>query len=122
MRFSSKPSGKSAIVLAVGASALLLYGCSAQADPPKPPTPIAIDVLTPRAAFTDDVAIQTRLKLDGRGAEVIKAADPSHIVTARITVQPDAQFPWHTHHGPVFVTVVQGEMTSLSSKDCVGRR
>jgi quercetin dioxygenase-like cupin family protein len=109
-------------MLTLGASAVLLYGGCAQADPSDPPTPITIEVLTPRATFTDDVAIQARLKLDGRGTEVIKAADPSHVVTTRITVQPGAQFPWHTHYGPVFVTVAQGEMTYLSSKDCVGRR
>ena len=38
------------------------------------------------------------------------------------TVQPGAQFPWHTHHGPVLVTVLDGEMTYVLSSDCVGHR
>jgi quercetin dioxygenase-like cupin family protein len=36
-------------------------------------------------------------------------------------MQPGAQVPWHTHHGPVFITVGQGELTYVSSEDCVSR-
>jgi hypothetical protein len=42
-------------------------------------------------------------------------------VTAKITVLPGAQFPWHTHPGPVFVTVAEGELTYVSADDCVER-
>jgi len=80
---------------------------SAQAQP----LPIAVEPLSPRAVFTDDVAMQIRNKLDGRSTNVINVSDPSRIVTAKITVQPGAQFPWHTHPGPVFVTVAESELT-----------
>src|SRR4249919_2795933 len=89
---------------------VLLYGAPAHADPTTP-TPVAVEVLTPRAAFTDDVAMQTRLKLAGHGTDVIKSADASRVVTTQVTVQPGAQIPWHTHHGPVFVTIAEGELT-----------
>ena len=95
-----------AVLLVIGAMSVLLYGGTAHADPT--PTPIAIEVLTPRAAFTDGVAMQTSLKLDGHGTEVIKSSDASHVVTTKVTVQPGAQIPWHTHHGPVFVTIGRG--------------
>jgi len=94
--------------------------CSAaQAAPP----PIEVVPLSgPRASFTDDVNIQIRTKLDGKDTQVIQAADPSLVVTARITVQPGAKFPWHTHPGPVIVTVAQGELTYVRADDCVHRR
>jgi len=55
--------------------------------------------------------MQIRNKLDGQSTDVINVSDPSRIVTAKITVQPGAQFPWHTHPGPVFVTVAESEST-----------
>lgn len=118
-----KPLRKGALVLAIAASVSLLYGASAQAEPtPAAPAPITMEPLTPRAAFTEQTAMQFRLKLDGQSTNVIKTADPSDIVTTKITVQPGAQFPWHTHHGPVLVTVLEGEMTYVLSSDCVGHR
>ena len=108
------------ILLAIAVPSVLLCGGTAQANPT--PTPIAVEILTPRAAFTDDVSLQTSLKLDGHGANVIKTSNASHVVTQKVTVQPGAQIPWHTHHGPVFVTIAEGEMTYVSSEDCAGRR
>jgi quercetin dioxygenase-like cupin family protein len=93
-----------------------------------PPPPIAVEELTSsngtpvRGAFTDDVAAQLRTKLDGRATGVINMKDPSRIAVARITVQPGAQFPWHTHHGPVVVSVVQGELVYVNADDCIERR
>jgi hypothetical protein len=108
------------VLLAIAAISVLLSGGTAHANPT--PAPVAIEVLTPRAAFTDDVSLQARLKLDGHGTEVIKSPDASRVVTTKVTMQPGAQVPWHTHHGPVFITIGQGELTYVSSDDCVGRR
>ena len=76
-----------ALALTIAALGALVYGGSAQAET----TPVAIEVLTPRAAFTDDASMQVRLKVDGHGTDVIKTSDPSNIVTTRVTVQPGAQ-------------------------------
>jgi quercetin dioxygenase-like cupin family protein len=108
-----------AIMLAIAASGIALYGGQAQAEPT--PTPVAVEVLTPRASFTDQASLQLRVT-DGHGTNVIKASDPSHIVTTKATVQPGAQIPWHTHSGPVFVTIAEGEMTYVSSEGCTSRR
>jgi hypothetical protein len=43
-------------------------------------------------------------------------------VTTKVTVQPGAPIHWHTHHGPVFVTIVKGELTYVSSEGCTKRR
>ena len=86
-----------------------------------PPLPIAVEVLTQRAVFTDDVAVQIRNKLDGHATHVSNSKEPSRTVVAKITVQPGAQFPWHTHPGPVIVNVAQGELTYIMAHDCVDR-
>ena len=86
-----------------------------------PPPPIAVEVLTQRAVFTDNVKLQIRNKLDGHATQVSNSHDPSRTVVAKITVQPGAQFPWHTHPGPVIVNVAQGELTYIMADDCVDR-
>jgi quercetin dioxygenase-like cupin family protein len=115
----SKRVRNAAVALAIATVGIFAYSGSAQAEPT--PTPVAIEVLTPRAAFTDDASMQLRLK-DGHGTNVIKASDPSNIVTTKVTVQPGAQIPWHTHSGPVFVTIAAGELTYVSSDGCGSRR
>jgi len=83
-----------------------------------PPTPIATEFLTARAVFTDDVRLKVKIKLDGRKNQVVNVRDPSRTVVARFTVQPGAQFPWHSHRGPVVVTIVSGELTYLPAEHC----
>jgi quercetin dioxygenase-like cupin family protein len=41
------------------------------------------------------------------------------VVTQTITFVPNGQFGWHSHPGPVFVTIVSGELTYYDSdEDC----
>jgi len=86
-----------------------------------PPPPIATEPLTGRHEFTDDVAAQIRLKPEGRPRKVVNLDDPSKMAILRITVQPGARFPWHTHPGPVLVAVTQGELVYVYADDCVER-
>lgn len=107
------------VVLAVlGLTATSVLPSVAQEEPP----PIAVEVLSTRSVFTDDVKLRVRYQLDGmvRRRE-IRLGDPSRTVVARITVQPGAQFPWHTHPGPVVVNVAQGELVYVMAHDCVER-
>ena len=85
----------------------------------EPPPPISTELLTGRATFTADVSLKLKNTLDGEATEVAKAKDASRTVVARITVQPGAQFPWHTHPGPVVANVTQGELTYVAADDCV---
>ena len=87
----------------------------------EPPPPIGIEFLTDRAVFTDNVDLKLKTKLDGKATEVANVKNPSRTVTARITVQPGAEFGWHTHPGPVVVNVVSGELTFVAADDCVFR-
>jgi len=86
-----------------------------------PPAPIATEFLTGRATFSDDVKLKFKLKLHGLHQEVVKVTDPSRTLVARYTVQPGAQFPWHSHRGPVVVTIVSGELTYIPADDCMER-
>ena len=86
---------------------------AAQEDPP----PIATEVLTPRSAFTDDVDLLVKIKSDGEPTTVIQEKDPSRTVVARFTVQPGAQFPWHSHAGAVVVNLVEGTLVYILD-DC----
>lgn len=77
--------------------------------------------LTSRAQFTDQVDAQIRFKLDGRATTVLNMKDASRTFVAQFTVQPGAQFPWHTHPGPVIVNVQQGKLVYVQASDCVER-
>jgi hypothetical protein len=59
-----KGTKRGAVIFGVGLASVLLCGGTAQAEP-TPPPPVAVEVLTPRAAFTDNVSLQAHLKLDG---------------------------------------------------------
>ncbi len=112
-------SAAAALVVALVVAGLLveLSPGEAQADPP----PIAVTPLTGRAAFTDDVALQIRNRFDGRSTDVFNLRDASRVVVAEVVIQPGATFPWHTHPGPVLITVVEGEFTYVLADDCVRR-
>lgn len=83
--------------------------------------PIEVQPLTGRAAFTDDVDLKFKLKLDGHATNVINFEDPSLTQVVMFTVQPGAMFPWHSHEGSVVVNVTSGELVYVSAMDCVER-
>jgi quercetin dioxygenase-like cupin family protein len=68
--------------------------------------PIEARVLTPRSVFPDDVSMTLTL-----GEDTVQVDDPSRTVVIKFIVQPGAQFPWHTHPGPVIVNVKRGSLT-----------
>ena len=92
-------------------------GQQAAADP----DPIAIEVLSWHAAFPHGVALQVRRSLPGQETEVLNLKDAGHVVMARIVVQPGAAFPWHTHPGPVIVSVAEGNLVYQQASDCIER-
>lgn len=131
MRSHTHPVSTTLALTAAGLGTLALTGGTAQATPfeAEPvttfgapvPEPISVETLTGFAGFTDEVSVRYKRKLDGQGTEVIAMADPDKVVIARITVQPGAAFPWHTHPGAVVVSVVSGELIYQQANDCVER-
>src|SRR4029453_3817053 len=102
--------------------AVLLIGASVMPSGAQPaPPPIPSEFLAGRGVVTDDVDLKLKIKLDGQASEVVHAKDPSRTVVARFTVQPGAQFPWHTHRAPGIVNVVEGELVYVAADDCVER-
>ena len=49
---------------------------------------------------------------------VINVDDPSRTVDVKYTVQPGAQFPWHSHYGPVIVNIISGSLTYVPAGTC----
>jgi len=103
------------VLLASGVVGIGVLPLAAQEEP----LPIATEFLTPRSVFPDDIGMRIKIKTDA-GTEVVKVVDPSRTVTARFTIQPGAQFPWHSHAGPVVVNVVEGTLVFIES-DCSER-
>jgi quercetin dioxygenase-like cupin family protein len=113
---------KRAAVLAAALVAVLVVSANVLSSAAQsPPPPIATEFLSGRATFTDQVDAKFKMKLDGRSTTVVNTDDPSRTVTARFTVQPGAQFPWHSHRGPVVVNIVSGELVYVGADDCVRR-
>jgi quercetin dioxygenase-like cupin family protein len=105
-------------IVAVGAIGANVLPSAAQ-EPPPPP--IATELLTGRAPFTDSVGAKFKIKHDGGATTVVDAKDASRTLVARFTIQPGAQFPWHSHPGPVVVNVTQGELVYVPADDCTER-
>jgi quercetin dioxygenase-like cupin family protein len=84
----------------------------------EPPLPIVGETLSGRATFSDDIDLKLKIRHHDSETVVANTGDPSHTVVVRFTVQPGAQFPWHTHAGPVVVNVVSGALTYIAADDC----
>jgi quercetin dioxygenase-like cupin family protein len=101
-------------ILAIVAAALVIGVGALPAFADEPPLPIVGEPLTGRAAFVDDIDLKVKIK-SGAETIVVSADDPSTTAVVRYTIQPGAQFPWHTHAGPVMVNVVSGALTYIDA-------
>jgi hypothetical protein len=113
---------KKRATLILGTVLLMLAAASAVNVIPSaaldPPPPIVAEPLTPRSVFPDEVDMKFKLRLHDGGAIVVNVDDPSRTVDVRYTVQPGAQFPWHSHRGPVLVNMISGSLTYLPAGMC----
>ena len=107
------------VLLMLAAASAVNVIPSAALDPPPPP--IAAEPLTARSVFPDEVDMKFKLKHPGGGTMVINVDDPSRTVDVKYTVQPGAQFPWHSHYGPVIVNIVSGSLTYVPAGTCEER-
>jgi quercetin dioxygenase-like cupin family protein len=107
--------------IAVTAVFILVLAGVPAAGGSQPPAPITAEPLTSRAHFADTTRMRIKVLRDGT-REVVRIRHPSRTVTVRFVVQPGAQFPWHSHRGPVLVNVVSGEFTYVDEQHCAGIR
>lgn len=82
------------------------------------PEGASIEVLAPHAAFTDDVGMSLGVTFEQDGDEAAFLRDASTIVLARVTLDPGGTTGWHTHPGPVVVTLVEGQLDVVFSHTC----
>ena len=102
-------------LLMLAAAAAINVVPSAAVDPPPP---IAAETLSARSVFPDLIDMKLKLKMHHGGTTVINVDDPSRTVVVRYTVQPGAQFPWHSHRGPVVVNIISGSLTYVPAGSC----
>jgi hypothetical protein len=121
LRTNPRLRGGAAILLIASIGLALAWGVTITQASHADHGPISVEILTGRAQFTDQVAGQLRVKLDGRATSVLNMRDLSRTVVAKITVPAGAHFPWHTHPGPVIVNVAAGTLVYVNAKDCVER-
>jgi quercetin dioxygenase-like cupin family protein len=102
--------------LVLGA-AMVVFPAQSQATPPSGVTGSPLV----RASFTDDVSVRFKIS-HGHHTIVARAKDASQVVLQNITFAPGGHSGWHTHPGPVVVTVRSGSLTYYDgSGRCVGR-
>jgi quercetin dioxygenase-like cupin family protein len=99
------------VVAAIGAGTAPLLAAAAPPTTEPPTPPIAAEELT---RLDPETAVRGVLA----DAATIDIAASTNVAVARFTVQPGAQFPWHTHQGPVLVTVTAGELVYVMATDC----
>lgn len=107
MSISRLPKG---ILIGSAAAAAVSAGI-VWATPPSGTT----STLVGRATFAETINV----KRDGpEGWDVKVKADPAlDIAVQKIVFQPGAHSGWHSHPGPVFISVIEGTMTFYESDD-----
>ncbi|EJN58334.1 cupin [Halogranum salarium B-1] len=82
-----------------------------------------VEVLSRHATFPDGIAAKFRIKY----AESDKVTnsnlpvDASSVIVAKVTWQPEGTSGWHTHPGPVIVSITEGELELINELDRVVR-
>lgn len=87
------------------------------------PVDFSGEVLSSHADFPDEVGAEfTITYAEGdMGTVEIDQDDLSSVVVAELTWQPEGTTGWHTHHGPVIVSIAEGELELVNELDCVTR-
>ena len=106
--------------LLVGGVALMAGMAMMSAAQATPPSGVVGTPLV-RSSFTDDVSAKFTVSY-GNSTIVSNAKDASQVVHQSFTFDPGGQTGWHSHWGPVVVTVMSGTLTYYDgSGPCIGR-
>lgn len=81
------------------------------------------NVLVKYATFADDVAMSFSITYaEGEmGTKEVELDDSASVVVGEVTWEPGGTSGWHTHPGPVIVSVAEGELELVNEDDCVTR-
>jgi len=111
-----------AAALTVALFAMLLTSCDQRKEPAGPSSPTnpsftassgSASTLVGRGTFADPFNVKRKTG----DWKVRVDSDPLDIAVQTIVFQPGGQSGWHAHPGPVFILVVQGQMTFYESDD-----
>jgi quercetin dioxygenase-like cupin family protein len=82
-----------------------------------------VEVLAKHATFPNRVSARFQMEYEGYDGAVVSdlPLDASSVIVAKVTWQPEGTSGWHTHPGPVIVSIVDGEIEVLNERDCVVR-
>lgn len=81
------------------------------------------DALVEYATFADDVAMSVTITYaEGEmGTREVEMDDGASVVVGEVTWEPGGTSGWHTHPGPVIVSVAEGEIELVNEDDCATR-
>lgn len=88
------------------------------------PEGFGVEILAGHANFPDDVAAKFRVRYDeGDMGSIVSnlPCDASTVIFAKVTWEPEGTSGWHTHPGPVIVSVAEGQLDLINERDCVVR-
>lgn len=107
------------VIAALVAAAILgPLAANVRADEPT----FTVEPLGPLAVFPDDLSATIKYKLTNDPRQrVIHLKDFENVLMTRISFDDQAIVPWHTHPGPVIVTVAEGSLTITNAFDCEPR-
>lgn len=125
--------GRRPMLKALGAGAALSVGSGAATahgggddedddvdqDQVDQPEGFSAEVIVPHATFSDKVAAAFAVDFEEGGDEFGFVLDASTILAAKVTWEPEGTSGWHTHPGPVIVSVVEGEIEVVFAQECV---
>ena len=112
----------------LGALGLFTPAAASQPLPPETqdvdsPSGFGVEILNAHATFPDTVTAKFRMQYAGENRSLVSNLmyDASTVVVAKVTWQPEGTSGWHTHPGPVIVSVAEGELELVNERDCVPR-
>jgi quercetin dioxygenase-like cupin family protein len=101
----------------------LLIGCSGGGGPEDESSqrsalnpPPSVTTLIGRGTF-DPFHVKRKSEDDPKWEVDLHAKAPTDIVVQKVTFDPGASSGWHTHPGPVFITVTKGTVTFYDAND-----
>ena len=81
------------------------------------PSSGSTSVLLGRATFDEGFKVKRRSMTDDRWRVEVKATPDLDVAVQSIDFLPGAQSGWHSHPGPVFISVVSGTITFYEGDD-----
>lgn len=101
------------LLTAIAAAALVALAAFAAITLASPASGVTATLLARGSYASYDLKTSPTSSIDFKA----KTKEPTDVVVQRHDYQPGATTGWHTHPGPVFITVTQGQLTFYERDD-----